>query len=192
MARLLEKEWALIVGISDSSGGVYDEKGLSVADLSVYKKHGGWLKDFHSWTHLSQSELLTSPCDVLIPAALENQITQENVEKIQAKIILELANGPTSPEADDILFHRGVAVIPDILANAWGVTVSYFEQIQNNTNVSWGEEEVHEKLEKKMRAAAKAVFQSATTHNVSLRQGAYIIAIRKILDAMKARGTAGL
>ena len=119
---------------------------------------------------MSNKELLVQPCDILIPAALENQITMENVHGVQAKLIMELANGPTVPEADAILFGKGIPVIPDILANAGGVTVSYFEQVQNNANYYWEADEVRTKLENKMRHAAKSVFQTSKEHNVSLRQ----------------------
>jgi len=132
--------------------------------------------------------LLEQECDILIPAALENQITGENVENIKAKYILELANGPTTPEADIILFEKGKIVIPDILANAWGVMVSYFEQVQNNSNYYWEAEEVDEKLQKKMKQATAEVYQKAQENSIYLRSWAYIVAMERIFNAMKDRG----
>lgn len=137
---------------------------------------------------ISNDELLVQECDILVPAALENQITEDNASDIKASLILELANGPTTPEADDILFKRDIRVIPDILANAGGVTVSYFEQVQNNANYYWDEEEVDQKLQKAMRPAANAVFQLAKEKGSNLRNGAYVIALKRVISAMKDRG----
>lgn len=136
----------------------------------------------------NNQDLLTHPCDILVPAALENQLTKENADKIQASIILELANGPTTPDADTILDERWITVIPDILANAWWVTVSYFEQVQNNTNYYWTETEVNEKLLVIMEQATDWVMETAQKNTTSLRDSAYIISLEKILAAMKARG----
>jgi glutamate dehydrogenase/leucine dehydrogenase len=137
---------------------------------------------------ITNAELLELECDILIPAALENQITSENAKNIKASLILELANGPVTPDADTILFQKGIPVIPDILANAGGVTVSYFEQVQNSMNYYWSREEVQEKLKLKMETALDGVLRSANEHTVMLRTGAYVVALKRILEAMKVRG----
>lgn len=126
--------------------------------------------------------------DILIPAALENRITKDNASLLKAKLVLELANGPTTVEADEVLLSRGIPVIPDILANAGGVTVSYFEQLQNNSNYYWSESEVEQKLESKMRNSTEEVCEVATKYQTHLRAGAYIIALKRIIEAMQARG----
>lgn len=188
MIRLLSEAGAIIIGASDSHTGVFDPDGLDIEQMLSLKKWR-WSLDSYTWgKKLSNAELLQESCDILIPAALENQITMENAEKIQAGLILELANGPTTPDADTILFARGISVIPDILANAGGVTVSYFEQVQNNANYFWSLEEVQEKLSLKMKQALQWVLFHANQKNTSLRMGAYIVALTRILEAMEARG----
>lgn len=137
---------------------------------------------------ISNAELLELDVDILIPAAVENQITSENANKIRAKYILELANGPVTPEADVVLAKNGIVVIPDILANAGGVTVSYFEQVQNASNFAWTAENVKQELQTRMIASTSDVLQTASKYSTTLRNGAYILSITRVHDAMKARG----
>ncbi len=187
MMELVIHEWAKVIALSDSRWGIYDANGLDVEKITKLKSEKKSLAESGIKT-ITNAEILELACDILIPAALENQITEFNAKSIQAKIVLELANGPTTPKADDILFARGITVIPDILANAGGVTVSYFEQVQNNTNYFWSREEVMEKLKAKMEKATHWVIESATKNGVMFRTGAYIIALERILEAMKTRG----
>ena len=187
---LASKEKAKILAISDSRGAIYDPKGLDIEKIAKLKKEHKSVIDYpgkHAQI-ISNKDLLTLPCDVLVPAALENQITADNAHEIQAKLILEIANGPTNPEAQKILRERKIPVIPDILANAGWVTVSYFEQVQNNTNFYRSKKEVFKKLLKIMNKATDKVVKSAKKHKVSLRDGAYILAMKRILEAMKVRG----
>ena len=187
-AQLAKKDGALIVGISDSRWGIYDANGLDVDKLTELKSSRQSVIDYPGATVLPNLDILDNPCDILVPAALENQITQDNADLIQASIILELANGPTTPEAQEILENKGIPALPDILANAGGVTVSYFEQIQNNMNYYRSEEEVFEKLEKIMNTATDGVLDTAAKHKVSFRDAAYIIALERLLEAMQVRG----
>lgn len=188
MIELISQTGATLIGTSDSHGGIYDENGLDIKEIIRLKKEKKSLDEYAGAKHISNSELLELTCDILIPAALENQITSENAKNIRAKLIMELANGPITPDADVILFKNGIPVIPDILANAWGVTVSYFEQVQNSNNYYWSREEVLEKLKLKMEKALDWVLKSAENHRVMIRTGAYIIALERILEAMKVRG----
>lgn len=188
MTKLLADLWAKIVWIADSSAWIYDEKWLDLEEISSFKKQKKSLKDYEKWQKVSSKEILEMPCDILIPAALENQITKNNAWKIKASIILELANGPVTKEADEILFANNIMVIPDILANAWGVMVSYFEQVQNNMNYYWDAEEVDTKLKTKITLAAREVYKISKEHNTFLRSWAYIIAMQRIFDAMRDRG----
>lgn len=188
MIELIHQTGATLIGTSDSHGGIYDENGLDIKEIIRLKKEKKSLDEYAGAKHISNSELLELTCDILIPAALENQITSENAKNIRAKLIMELANGPITPDADVILFKNGIPVIPDILANAWGVTVSYFEQVQNSNNYYWSREEVLEKLKLKMEKALDWVLKSAENHRVMIRTGAYIIALERILEAMKVRG----
>ncbi len=188
MIELIEKMGAILIGTSDSHGAIYDANGLDIAQIVELKSHKKSLTEYKWGKQIKNSELLELECDILIPAALENQITSDNVKNIKAGLILELANGPITPDADLVLFARNIPVIPDILANAWGVTVSYFEQVQNNANYFWSRAEVQEKLKLKMETALAGVIKSADEHQVMLRTGAYIVAMERILEAMKARG----
>lgn len=185
-ARLLAAEGAKIVAVSDSKGGVYDAKGLDVAKLEELKDNGS-IQDYGSET-ITNEQLLELDVTVLIPAALENVITSKNANNVKARIIAEAANGPTTPEADRILTEKGILVIPDVLANAGGVTVSYFEWVQNLANYYWSEEEVLEKLEVNMINSYKAVRDLAKEYKVNLRKAAYMIAMKRISAAMEARG----
>lgn len=188
MIELIAKTGAILIGTSDSHGGIYDANGLDIARIVELKKNKKSLEEYSGVEHITNGELLELDCDILIPAALENQITSDNADKVRAGLILELANGPITPDADKTLFAKGIPVIPDILANAGGVTVSYFEQVQNNTNYYWSRAEVQEKLKLKMETALAWALESAKTHNVMLRTGAYVVAMKRILEAMKVRG----
>lgn len=190
-ARILHNLGYNIVGLSDSSGGLLGEN-LDPLFLQKIKKEQGSFKNaaVEGVRFVTNEELLTSPCDILIPAALDNQVHGENAGAVQAHIILELANGPLSPEADRILGEKGVTVIPDVLANAGGVTVSYFEWVQNLQNYYWTEEEVLERLRPIMTSAFRSISELAHEKQVSLREAAFLLGIRRIADAMDARGTA--
>lgn len=188
MAKLLVKNWAIIVGISDSKWAIYNEKWLDIKEIAHLKKDKMSVIHYEDAGQYIPKEILTKDCDILIPAALENQITTQNAPDIKAKYILELANWPVTSEADSILFKNWVIVIPDILANSWWVTVSYFEMVQNNTNYYWGLEEVNQKLYDKITKATVDVYNTAKLHDSYLRSWAYIIAIKRVFDAMRDRG----
>ncbi|AAM73240.1 MAG TPA: Glu/Leu/Phe/Val dehydrogenase [Chlorobaculum sp.] len=177
-----------VVAVSDSKGSIYNPDGFDHQALMEYKKQHGSVADFPGSTPLTDAGLLELDVTVLIPAALEDEISCRNARNIQAKIVAELANGPTTPEADKILHERGVYLIPDLLCNAGGVTVSYFEMVQNASGWYWEEEVVHRQLEKKMAAAIKAVHQAAVQYSVDNRTAAMIVAIRRVAEAMKLRG----
>lgn len=184
MAKLCSEAGYRVVAVTDSTGGVHNPEGLDVPKLLVYKSKTGRVDGFPGQAITNQA-LLELPVDVVVPAALENQITQANANNIHAKIVLELANGPTTPEADDILFKKGIMVLPDILANAGGVTVSYFEWFQNQNHQKWTLEEVHKKLFDKMTSASKAVFDTAKQANTDNRTAALMVALRRVIDAKK-------
>jgi glutamate dehydrogenase/leucine dehydrogenase len=186
--QLAHKLWASIVAISDSKWWIYNPNWLDITEITNLRENRGSVTDYQDWKVISNEELLLLECDVLVPAALENQITKDNASQLNTKLVLEMANWPTTYEADWILHSRGVDVIPDILANAGWVTVSYFEQVQNNTNYYWTEKEVNEKLEKIIKPATTHVVQLAQKYNTNLRNWAYISSIRKILEAMKIKG----
>jgi len=177
-----------VVAVSDSRGGIYRAAGLDYAAVVDHKNRTGSVINFPGAENITNEALLELEVDVLIPSALENQITDKNAARIKARILAELANGPTTPEADDILFANGVYVIPDFLCNAGGVTVSYFEQVQNAYNYYWSEKEVHEKLDEKMTAAFHAVDQMARKHKVHNRLGAYLVAVARVAEAVRLRG----
>ncbi len=192
-ARILHEAGHIIVAISDSKGGIYDPTGFDPIQISAHKKETGTLPSGADLLQnggrvISNEEVLTCDCDILIPAALDNQIRADNAENIKAKIIIELANGPTTPEADNILLARGIIVIPDVLANAGGVTVSYFEWVQNFTHFYWTEEEVLKKLKPIMSRAFTDIWMLSKQYTISLRDAAFIIGVKRIHEAMKARG----
>jgi len=187
LASLPHAEGARIVAASDSHGGVLDPKGLDPARLMAHKAGGKSLKTFPGKA-ITNKQLLELPVDILVPAALENQITANNASRIRAKVIAEAANGPTTPVADDILFKRGRTVIPDILANAGGVTVSYFEWVQDFSSFFWDELEVDKRLEVYMKRAYTSVAQTAARHKCSLRGGAYVLAVDRVAEATRVRG----
>ncbi|URN95272.1 MAG: Glu/Leu/Phe/Val dehydrogenase [Candidatus Pristimantibacillus lignocellulolyticus] len=186
-ARLLDEAGCKVVAVSDSKGGIYDPNGLDLAKVGELKDNASIL-DYGKEFHISNEALLELDVTVLIPAALENVITSSNAAAIKATIVAEAANGPTTPEADRVLTEKGIIVIPDVLANAGGVTVSYFEWVQNLMNYYWSEEEVLEKLEVIMINSYKEVRDLAKEYNVNLRKAAYMIAIKRISAAMEARG----
>lgn len=190
-AKLLHEAGLKVVAISDVSGGIYNPDGLDIPAILSYlaADRRNLLKDFNEdgTTHISNKELLELPVTVLVPAALENQINARNAGKIQAKLIVEAANGPTTSEADEILAKRGSEVVPDILANAGGVVVSYFEWVQNIQSVSWTEDEVNKKLKDIMDAAFESVWDLTQEKHTTLRMGAYLIALKRVVDAKSAR-----
>jgi len=174
-----------LIAISDSKGGVYSAEGLNIEEVLKHKTQTGSVINFKGLKNISNEKLLELECDILILAALENQITKENAEKIRAGLILELANGPIDPEADGILFSKNKIVIPDILANAGGVTVSYFEWLQNSSRRTWTEEEVDRKLKKIMKDSFKNVSEIADKEGLDFRTAASILAIKRIVEAIK-------
>ncbi len=180
-----------IIAVSDSRGAAYNPAGMDVQALIKFKAETGSVKGFPGSADLSTDELLNLECDILIPAALENQITSRNAAGVRAKIIGEAANGPTTPEADEILYQKGVLVLPDILASAGGVTVSYFEWVQNLQNFYWTAEEVDQRLERMMVDAFENVYTMAKRKQVKMRDAAYLVAIDKVAQAMRTRGWLG-
>ena len=177
-----------IIAASDSKGGVYNPDGLDYDELAAWKQETGSVVNFPGSTFISNEDLLELDVTVLMPSALENVITAVNADRIKAKIITELANGPTTPEADVILHDKGIYVIPDFLCNAGGVTVSYFEQVQNAYNFYWTEDEVHVRLDQKMTSAFYNVHEMAERMDVHNRLAAYLVAVDRVAKAMKLRG----
>ncbi|MHB0870965.1 MAG: Glu/Leu/Phe/Val family dehydrogenase [Chloroflexota bacterium] len=186
--RLLHEAGGRIVAVSDVSGGIHNPKGLDIPSLLDHVKRTGFVAGFPDAEVISNEELLSYPCGVLLPAALEGQITGENAGRVAAKLVLEGANGPTTPEADAILAERGIRVIPDILANSGGVVVSYFEWVQDRYGYFWRESEVRERLEEKMVAAFDRVATAAERYQVDLRMAAYIVALGQVAEAKRLRG----
>jgi glutamate dehydrogenase (NAD(P)+) len=187
-AQLLHQMGTTIVAVSDSRGGIYNPGGLDPDAALRYKRANGSVVGFPEADHLTNAELLELPCDILIPAALENQITGANAGRIKARIIAEAANGPTTPEADALLHDRGIVVLPDILANAGGVTVSYFEWVQDLQDFFWTEREVNAKLERVMVASYASVREIAEQRKVHLRTAAYLLAVQRVAEAAMTRG----
>lgn len=187
-ARLLKEQGCKVIGISDVSAAYVNKKGIDLDKAAEWVKLNRTLAGFPGADKISNEELLELECDVLVPAAKEDQITQKNAGKIKAKIICEGANGPTSAKADPILQEKGILVIPDILANAGGVTVSYFEWVQDRIGYFWSLDRVNRRLEKMMKAAFDSVFETADRYKVTLRIGAYILAIDKVALTLKTRG----
>lgn len=190
-AKLLYQSGMKVVAISDVSGGIYNPEGLDIPAILAYlaADRRNLLKDFNEegTIHISNEELLELDVTVLIPAALENQINADNADKIKAKLIVEAANGPVASEADPVLTEKGILIVPDILANAGGVVVSYFEWVQNIQSVSWTEDEVNKKLKEIMDAAFASVWDLAQEKHTTLRMGAYLIALKRVVDAKSAR-----
>jgi glutamate dehydrogenase (NAD(P)+) len=187
-AQLIAAEGARVVAVSDSSGGIRDLSGLDVGRVLAWKKEHGTVQGFPQAEDISNTELLETECDILIPAALENVITASNAERIRARILAEAANGPTTPEADEILHRRGVFIIPDILCNAGGVTVSYFEWVQDLNRDHWSEREVNTKLRGIMTRAFGETLTVAEREEVNMRTAAYLLAVERVASATALRG----
>ncbi len=187
-ARLVRDQGATVVAVSDSAGGIRDVGGLDPDAVLAWKQEHGTVRGFPGSEQISNEDLLETQCDILIPAAYENQITARNAGRVRARIVAEAANGPTTPEADEILFSRGVFLIPDILCNAGGVTVSYFEWVQDLNRDHWSEAEVNAKLRVIMDRAFDEVLAQSQRHGVSMRTGAYLNAVQRVADATAMRG----
>jgi len=191
IANILNQDYGCkVVGICDSKGGIYTEDGLNPSQVMTYKNSNPdqTVVGFDGLRHLSQEKLLTSPCDILVPAAKETQILGQIAKELEADVILELANGPTTNLADEILFDKQVFMLPDILANAGGVTVSYFEWLQNKAGENWELGQVKEKLQKKMSAAYNDIVKTAKLHNLDMRSAAFVFAILRAVDVVNERG----
>jgi glutamate dehydrogenase (NAD(P)+) len=187
-AKLLVEHGYKIIAVSDSKGGIYNASGLDINSVIEVKSSTKSVVNYSDAEKISNEDLLKLDVSVLVPSALENSITVENASEVKAKIILELANGPTTPEADEILHKAGTLVLPDILANAGGVTVSYFEWIQNNTGLYWKADEVKERLKEKMVIAFESIWSEYSGKEYDFRTATYILAIKRILEAEKIRG----
>jgi glutamate dehydrogenase (NAD(P)+) len=187
-AQLMEDLGLMVVAVSDKSGGIYNPKGLPIRDVLQHTRQKRFLKDYKEAEHISNEELITLDCDVLVPAAMENVITSHNAKSIKARIICEGANGPTTAGADKILEANGVFVIPDILANAGGVTVSYFEWVQDRGGYFWDEDTVNQRLERIMVESFEEVASMAGRHGINLRIGAYMLAIERVAAVHRLRG----
>jgi len=187
-AQLFAEKKAKIVAISDSRGGVHNSRGIDPTKALRYKERAGTVVGMPSTSRISNDDLLTMKCDILIPAALESVITLDNADLIKAKIIAEAANGPTTPRADEILARKGIFLIPDILANAGGVTVSYFEWAQNLQGFSWSEQQVNQQLQVVMQRAFNDVYEIAKKYRTHMRTAAYVLAVGRVADATLVRG----
>jgi len=187
-ARLLHDQGCKIIALSDSKGGIFNSNGISPAKVNEHKKKTDSVIDFEGCKNITNEELLEIECDILIPAAMGNQITKENAGNIKTHLLAEGANGPTTPEASRILTEKGIFIIPDILANSGGVTVSYFEWVQNLHREHWTKEEVHSKLESKMVKGFKDVFSTMREHETDMRNAAFILALGRITKAIKSLG----
>jgi len=187
-ARLLDELGVKIIAVSDSRGGIYSAEGLDPEKVLEHKRRTRSVKDYPGSMGITNKELLEIDCDILLPSALENQITGENADDVKAKIVAELANGPVTPEADDIFEAKGIYDIPDFLCNAGGVTVSYFEWVQNQTGLYWSEEEVFKRLDEIMTRAFKAVHETSVEKGIYTRNAAYCLAVSRVVEAMRLRG----
>jgi glutamate dehydrogenase (NAD(P)+) len=186
--KLFAQAGARVVAVQDHGGGIYREAGLDVPALLAHVAQRGTVAGFAQAEVLDDDAFWSVPCDILIPAALEQQITEDNAHRIQARLVIEGANGPTTPQADDILNDRGILVVPDVIANAGGVTVSYFEWVQDFSSFFWSEDEINARLVRIMQEAFAAVCQVADDHRVSLRTATFIVACKRILHARDLRG----
>lgn len=186
--QLLEDLGAKVVAVSDSKAAVFDKDGLNVEGLRNHKEKNGSVSGFPDTKAISGEEIIETECTILIPAALENQITHKNASKITAKVVAEAANGPTTPEADEILFKNKILLIPDILANGGGVTVSYFEWLQNLRREYWTESDVNDRLDRNISKAFADVYQTHEKHGVNMRKASTLLAIEKVAEATRLRG----
>ncbi len=187
-ARLLAREGARVVAVSDIQGGVHNPAGLDLDALEGYRVDHGGLAGFPGGDAVSNQEVLEVPCDILVPAAVEKQLTAENAERVRARLVVEGANGPTTPEADRILHERGVLVVPDVLANAGGVVVSYFEWVQDLQAFFWSENQVNQRLEQIMTRAFGEVWDATEQHGTDMRMGAYVVGVSRVAEATRIRG----
>jgi glutamate dehydrogenase (NAD(P)+) len=187
-AKLFTEKKARVIAISDSRGGVFNSRGIDPLKAMRYKERAGTVVGMPGTSRISNDDLLTLKCDILIPAALENSITLNNADQLKAKIVAEAANGPTTPHADEVLARKGIMVLPDILANAGGVTVSYFEWVQDLQGFFWSEDEVKAKLESVMRRAFHEVHETMRKHRAHMRTGAYVLAVGRVAEATLVRG----
>jgi len=187
--RIAKEAGYKIIAVSDSGGGIHNAAGLDIEKVQAHKDATGSVKDMKGCDNISNDDILAIQVDVLVPAALENQITKNNASKVRAKCVVELANGPVDNEGDAILDESGIPVLPDILANSGGVTVSYFEWVQNRQGYYWSVGEVHDKLKISMEKASNVIFDLSQVNKTSLRTAAYISALKRIDEAVKAKGT---
>jgi len=188
IARMVAEDGAKVIAIADSRGAIYNERGTDVQATLRHKAETAAVQGAPNTSEMARDDVLELECDILLPAALENSITLANIERVRTKIIAELANGPTTPGADRVLAERGVLLVPDILANAGGVTVSYYEWVQDLYSYFWSESQVNEALEKAMRTAFENVYATATQYKTDMRTGAYILAIGRVAEATRVRG----
>jgi len=187
-AELLEELGVKVIAVSDVRGGIFSDKGLDTAKVHEHGLKTGSVTDYAEADNITNVELFELPCDILVPAALEGQITRDNAANIKAKVIVEGANGPTSPFADDILHDKGIFVIPDVLANAGGVTVSYFEWVQNVQKLFWTEDDVNQRLDQIVTRAFHEVYDISVREKVNMRTAAYMLAIGRVAEAKRLRG----
>lgn len=187
-AKIADNGGFTIVAVSDSQGGIYNKKGLNIKKVIAHKDQTGSVTDFPGSENISNEDLLLLPVDVLVPAALEDVITKDNADEVKARIILELANGPTSPDAQDILHEKKILIIPDVLANSGGVIVSYFEWVQNIRHYYWEMEKVQANLEKQLVRATELVWEYMTKYKVPMKTAAYIVAVNRLVNALRVRG----
>lgn len=187
-SQLVAEQGAKVIAASDSKGGVYNKAGMDVAALRRYKEKNGSVVGFPGAKSISNEELLETDCTILIPAALENQITGKNASKIKAKLVAEAANGPTTPEADDILYKNKILTIPDILANGGGVTVSYFEWLQNLRREYWTEAEVNERLDRNITKSFLDTYATSEKYGVNMRKASTVLAVQRVVEAIQLRG----
>ncbi len=188
IARLVAEDGARVVAACDSKSGVYAEKGIDIQAALAHKSQTSSLAGMTGAKEISTDEVLTADCDILLPAALENTITLQNVDQVKARIVAELANGPTTPGADRVLAKAGIMLIPDILANAGGVTVSYYEWVQDQYSFFWSEKQINDTLEQTIQSAFKDVLEKAQNFETDLRTGAYILAVERVAEATSVRG----
>jgi glutamate dehydrogenase (NAD(P)+) len=187
-AQLVEEQGAKIIAVSDTQGAIINKNGFKANELIKFKLENKSIRGFPGATEINNDELLTTECTILIPAALENQITKDNASRIKTKIVAEAANGPTTPEADQVLYENNILVIPDVLANSGGVTVSYFEWLQNLSREYWSEAEVNERLDVIMTRAFAEVYDAHLKYNTNMRTASIALAVNRVAEAIKLRG----